>query len=99
MSGDSDLARLHLYVDGTVQGVGFRMFVQDEARARRLTGWVRNLYDGRVEVLVEGPRPELLELLDRLRTGPRSAFVTHVQQEWEPHTGEFRGFEILRTLY
>ena len=97
MSSENELTRLHLFVDGTVQGVGFRMFVQDEARARRLTGWVRNLYDGRVEVLAEGPRPELLELLDRMRTGPRSAFVMYVQQEWETYTGEFRSFEILRS--
>ena len=97
MNEENDLSRLHVLVDGTVQGVGFRMFVKDEARARKLTGWVRNVFDGRVEILVEGPRHELERLLDRMRSGPRSAFVTEVQQEWQPHTGEFISFEILRT--
>ena len=98
MNTETNLARLHIYVDGTVQGVGFRMFVKDEARSMRLKGWVRNLHDGQVEVLVEGPRPHLENLLDRMRSGPRSAFVTEVQQQWEPHTGEFIDFEIKRTM-
>lgn len=97
MTLENDLARLHAIVDGTVQGVGFRMFVQDQAYDMNLTGWVRNLYDGRVEVLVEGSRTHLEQLLTRLRSGPRSAFVTEVKQEWLPATGEFWKFEIRRT--
>ncbi len=92
-------ARLHALVDGSVQGVGFRMFVQDYAQALNLTGWVRNTYDGRVEVTAEGERSQLERLLEKLRLGPRSAFVTEVQQDWQPATGEFQGFSVKQTSY
>lgn len=98
MSSASELTRLHAYVDGSVQGVGFRMFVQDIAQAMGLTGWVRNTFDGRVEVLAEGAPADLERLLEKLRQGPRSAFVTEVQQEWQPATGEFSSFDIRRTV-
>jgi acylphosphatase len=92
-------ARLHAFIDGSVQGVGFRMFVADHAQALGLTGWVRNTYDGRVEVLVEGTGPVLAQLLDKLRIGPRSAFVTEVQSDWEPASGEFKSFVVRPTSY
>lgn len=90
-------ARLHAIIDGSVQGVGFRMFVLDHASALGLTGWVRNKYDGRVEVVAEGEMPELENLLEKLRLGPRSAFVTEVAKEWQPATGEFSNFGVRRT--
>jgi acylphosphatase len=89
---------LHAYVEGSVQGVGFRMFVLDSAQSFNLTGWVRNTFDGQVEVLAEGQHEDLEQLLEKIRKGPRSAFVTQVRQEWQPATGEFTGFEIRRTV-
>lgn len=97
MSTETGKARLHAVIDGTVQGVGFRMFVLDHAQALGLTGWVRNTYDGLVEVTAEGPQAELEKLLDKLRTGPRAAFVTEVKKEWQPANGEFSGFVVRRT--
>lgn len=94
---DAQRARLHAIIDGSVQGVGFRMFVLDHAGALGLTGWVRNKYDGRVEVVAEGEMPELENLLEKLRLGPRSAFVTEVVKEWQPATGEFPSFAVRRT--
>lgn len=91
-------ARLHAVIDGTVQGVGFRMYVLDQARALGLKGWVRNTYDGRVEVTAEGPYLQLEKLLDKLRLGPRGAFVTEVQKEWLAPTGEFRDFSVVRSV-
>jgi acylphosphatase len=96
--GANEIVRLHAVIDGTVQGVGFRMFVQDVANTLGLTGWVRNTYDGLVEVLAEGSYGQLERLVDRLRTGPRSAFVTEVKKEWQPATGEFSSFSIGRTV-
>jgi acylphosphatase len=93
----SDMARLHAIVDGSVQGVGFRMFVQEHAQSMGLTGWVRNKFDGRVEVLAEGPRDRLEQLIDKLRLGPRSAYVTQLDKEWLPATWEFARFEVRRT--
>jgi acylphosphatase len=96
-SAPDETFRLHAVVDGFVQGVGFRMFVADYARLYGLNGWVRNLYDGRVEVVAEGPYSRLEQLVEKLRTGPRSAFVEEFQKEWLPATGEFAVFEIRRS--
>ena len=86
--------RLHAIVDGRVQGVSFRYYAQRRARDLRLTGFVRNLGDGTVEVVAEGPRSKLDELLAFLRTGPRAAFVTDVDTRWPTPTGEFNSFEV-----
>lgn len=96
MSDDSP-ARLHAIIDGHVQGVGFRAFVIERAESMGLTGYVRNTYDGQVEVLAEGPRNVLEMLLVYLRRGPRSAFVTEVRQEWQPPEGNFSRFQVLPT--
>jgi acylphosphatase len=96
---EDHLSRLHVFIDGSVQGVGFRMFASDHARSLNLTGWVRNVYDGRVEVTAEGDQPQLEKLLEKLRQGPRGSFVTEVKLEWEPATGEFKNFSVRQTSY
>lgn len=95
---DDELARLHAVVEGSVQGVGFRMYVLDQADALGLSGWVRNTHAGQVEVLAEGGYAALDRLLDLLRRGPRAAFVTEVSQEWLPATGEFDTFSVRPTV-
>lgn len=87
-------ARLHAFVEGDVQGVGYRNFVTDNARSLSLTGWVRNRFDGSVEVLAEGPRSYLDVLIDALRQGPRSARVSEVRTEWLPAQDAFSEFKI-----
>jgi acylphosphatase len=87
-------ARLRAIVDGRVQGVNFRYYTQRRATELGLTGFVRNLWDGTVEAVAEGPRPGLEELLAFLRVGPRSAYVTQVNTEWLAPTGEFHRFEV-----
>lgn len=91
------MARLHVTARGVVHGVGFRFFVERNARALGLAGWVRNLTDGAVEVLAEGPRPALQRLLDLCRRGPQGAIVEAVEPQWEQATGEFHDFQILPT--
>jgi acylphosphatase len=86
--------RLHAYVRGRVQGVGFRHFVMTSAQSQGLDGWVRNLWDGRVEVLAEGSKDQLETLLNRLKRGPSSSYVADVEAEWLPATGEFTGFHV-----
>lgn len=88
------LAGLHMFVDGRVQGVGFRHFVMMEAIALELTGWVRNLDDGRVEAYAEGPKDLLDQLLANVRRGPRSAYVSEVSIEWKDASGKFSGFNV-----
>ena len=70
---DKEITRLHAVVEGTVQGVGFRNFVQENAYRLNLTGWVRNRWDGTVEVTAEGDRQDLEKLLQALRRGPRAS--------------------------
>ncbi len=79
---------------GLVQGVSFRWATVDEAELLGLTGWVRNRPDGSVEVLAEGPRTPLDQLLEFLRHGPPHAVVKGVEADWPPATGEFQSFEI-----
>lgn len=91
----SDLVRVRVFADGRVQGVAFRYFAEKCARTLEITGWVRNLPDGRVEVLAEG-RGENIELfLDKLREGPRLARVDSLDVMREASTGEFPDFRTL----
>jgi acylphosphatase len=85
--------RLRVIVTGYVQGVGYRYWAAREARFFGITGWVRNLPDGSVEVVAEGPKPALLELLGTLRRGPSYADVEMVAPSFSPATGEFRDFQ------
>jgi acylphosphatase len=94
---DSNHERLHAIVEGHVQGVGFRSFVFETAYLFRLTGWVRNRWDETVEVIAEGERGTLEKLLATLRQGPRSAWVSRVNEEWLPATGEFTDFRLRPT--
>ena len=89
--------RLHAVVKGRVQGVGFRYFVEDNAARLGLSGWVRNLWDGSVEVTAEGERQDLEKLLKALQRGPVSARVTGVHSDWRDATGEFSGFHVKLT--
>ena len=91
-------ARLHAIVHGRVQGVGFRFFTMQSAWTLEVTGWVRNRFDGTVEVTAEGNRPKLDSLLDEIKRGPASAFVASVDAEWLPFTGEFTSFDPRETI-
>jgi acylphosphatase len=86
--------RLTARVEGHVQGVGYRAFVQREARRLGLRGYVRNLRDGAVEAVAEGDEPVLRELAEALSRGPAGSHVTRVHADWADPTGEFRGFEV-----
>jgi acylphosphatase len=85
---------LHAIVTGLVQGVNFRYYTRERAQQLGLTGWVRNLRDGSVEVQAHGPRPALERLLDFLQRGPRSAVVEAVQAEWGEADSAFTTFEV-----
>jgi acylphosphatase len=86
--------RAHVYVSGMVQGVFFRSETQDEASRRGVTGWVRNLRDGRVEAIFEGEKDKVVELIEFCRRGPRGARVTKIDVSWEDYKGEFQDFNV-----
>lgn len=79
--------RLTALITGTVQGVGYRRYVQRHARDLKLAGYAENLSDGRVEIVAEGPQPELDRLLHWLRLGPPHARVRDVQTTYSERTG------------
>jgi len=87
-------ARVHVIVEGLVQGVGFRWFVARSAESLGLVGSVRNLYDGTVEVEAEGDRSSLEQFIAAMKVGPRSAHVTNMRIAWiDPRHTDHR-FEI-----
>lgn len=77
-----------------MQGVAYRFFAEKQAARLAVTGWVRNLPDGRVEVLAEGPPEKIEAFLELLREGPRLARVDSFDVRTEPSTGEFADFRI-----
>ena len=94
MNQQESCIQMRAIVSGQVQGVGFRMWAQRRARALGLTGYARNLDDGSVEVVGEGPPAALTQLLIALRRGPESAEVRSVQANWRPCAGISQRFEI-----
>jgi acylphosphatase len=90
------MGRARVVVNGRVQGVGFRQHAVEEARRLGVTGWVRNLPDGRVETLAEGPREAVEALVAWCKRGPRLARVDETRVSWEPPRAEFTDFKIAR---
>ena len=88
------MERLHAVIHGDVQGVGFRYFVTRHAQARGLNGWVRNRPDGGVELVAEGERSDLDELLRVARQGPRHARVDAVDAGWSEAKGGLEPFNL-----
>jgi acylphosphatase len=91
---DTNLQQLHATVRGRVQGVNFRAATQREAQRLKLAGWVRNRPDGSVEVLAEGPRPVLDQLMAFLHQGPPAAAVSEVSVEWLAAADLGRSFDV-----
>ncbi len=89
--------RLRAVVQGRVQGVGFRYFVNERALELRLVGICRNISNGDVEVIAEGERGPLEALLASISNGPRMARVDNVAAVWLPATGEYTNFRIAST--
>ncbi len=90
----ADLASLQAIVYGHVQGVFFRDFISKRATELGLSGYVRNLPGGTVEVQAEGERKQLARLIDYLKVGPPAARVAKVVTNWSEHTGNYPGFRI-----
>ena len=87
--------RAHVYVSGLVQGVYFRHNTKLRAEELGVKGWVKNLRDGRVEAVFEGPREAVERIIEWCRKGPPGARVEAVDVEWQEYKGEFRDFRIV----
>lgn len=86
--------RVQILVSGRVQGVCFRDFTQREAAALGLTGWVKNLSDGRVEAVAEGEKELLENFIARIKQGPALSRVDGVDLTWSEWQGEYSDFRI-----
>jgi len=86
--------RVHLFVSGRVQGVFFRQNTKRQALSHGVTGWVRNLLDGRVEAVFEGEENAVKTLVDFCRQGPSSARVNNVEINYETYKNEFNDFSM-----
>ena len=86
--------RVHVFISGRVQGVFFRYETRLRAIRNNVTGWVRNLPDGRVEAVFEGEKENVEAMIDFCHRGPPGAIVRKVEVIWEKPTGEFKSFQI-----
>ncbi len=98
MTEDNQLQRVQMWVKGFVQNVGFRAHVQYSARQIGVTGWVRNVGDDTVEAVGEGKREQLERLVEAMKRGPRGSQVDESNVEWQNATGEFKDFQLRRSL-
>jgi len=91
---NEELRRIHGFVSGRVQGVGFRYFIQQTANEIGITGWVKNTYDGKVEFMAEGTEGQLKLFQRYLSRGPASADVRDLTVDERTATGEFQSFHV-----
>ena len=94
MGKDEKKVRAYLSISGRVQGVAFRYYTQDIAQSLEIKGWVRNCWDGKVEIVMEGEEEKVEQLINWCYRGPRSAIVEKIDIEWEKYKGEFNSFGI-----
>lgn len=86
--------RAHFFLSGEVQGVCFRSAAKDKARSLGVKGWVRNLSDGRVEIIAEGEENKVKKFIEWAKEGPEFAGVENIELYRENYKGEFDRFEI-----
>ncbi len=90
----SELCHADIQITGLVQGVFFRAFTSRVAKSLNIRGYVHNLPKGAVEIVAEGHRNDIEELLIKLRAGPPEALVENIEAKWSEFTGQFITFEI-----
>jgi acylphosphatase len=88
------MKRIHIYISGIVQGVFFRAATRHAAADLNLTGWVRNMNDGRVEAVFEGEDADVEKMIAWCKVGPPSARVEEVTMSEEHYTGDLQDFSI-----
>lgn len=87
--------RIHVYIEGIVQGVSFRYYTYKLAKKHKVNGWIRNLPDGRVEAVFEGDKESVNKLVEFCKKGPEGALVTNIEIIEEKFLNEFKDFEIV----
>jgi acylphosphatase len=90
----SSKIRVHAIYGGRVQGVGFRFTAQRYANETGVTGYVKNLWRGQVEIVVEGEKEKVENFLERIKNGPLSHYIEDVKTDYSKYTGQFSDFHI-----
>jgi acylphosphatase len=98
MTGQAETVRAHVWVQGRVQAVGFRAYVQQHAMQIGVTGWVRNVGYDTVEAVAEGTKSQIEDFLRMVKRGPMGARVDESREEQEQVTGEFSSFRVKFSL-
>ncbi len=93
-----ELVCVHIFIEGRVQGVGFRYFTLESANLLGITGWCRNTYRDEVEVMAEGTRDALEKLIGRLSQGPGGSFVSNLRIEWLDAKEKFLRFSVISSF-
>ena len=93
-ANQADIVRVHIWVTGRVQGVGFRAFVLQSGLLFGLTGWVRNLGYDQVETVAEGRRDSVDLFIEAVKSGPRASRVDDTRVDWEMPIGELDPFQV-----
>lgn len=86
--------RVHIRISGRVQGVAFRYYARNMANRLGIKGWIRNLPDGDVEVVIEGMKNRIVQMISWCKKGPNLAIVENVKIDRQPYAGEFQQFNI-----
>ena len=98
MKYQDEIVRVHIWVQGRVQAVGFRAFVQQNAAQIGVIGWVRNVGYDTVEAVAEGTKEQIEGFLQIMKRGPLSSRVDESREEWEQVTGEFETFRVKASM-
>ena len=94
MTDKSSVKRVQVTIHGDVQGVGYRYTAIEIARDLGLTGWTKNDPDGSVEIIAEGEKENLQNLITWAKKGPPLARIDRIEEEWQEATGEFDEFDV-----
>ncbi|MEX0724035.1 MAG: acylphosphatase [Gracilimonas sp.] len=84
----------HIFIEGRVQGVGFRHFTRKNAEALGVTGWVQNLPDDRVEAVFQGDEEQVNELIEKCKEGPAASYVKEIKAEVDSSSDVFKDFSV-----
>ncbi len=94
----NEAIRVHMWVKGRVQNVGFRAHVEYHALEIGVLGWVRNVGPDIVEAVAEGTRAQIDQFIEMVKQGPRASRVDQARVEYEPTTGQLTGFDVKRSM-
>lgn len=95
---NDEVIRVHIWVKGRVQNVGFRAHVEYHALQIGVLGWVRNIGSDTVETVAEGTRTQIAEFIKSVKQGPRASHVDEARMEFEPLTGQLTGFDVKKSM-